>query len=92
MFLRVAYFVNQYPKVSHSFIRREILAVERQGFEVLRIALRGWNAEVVDLEDKQEQVRTMYVLKRGALALVFGMFGTLVASPWRFVSTLRLAM
>jgi len=29
--LRVAYLVNQYPKVSHSFIRREILALERQG-------------------------------------------------------------
>ena len=45
--MRIAYFVNQYPKVSHSFIRREILALERQGFEVQRIALRGWNAEVV---------------------------------------------
>ena len=29
---RIAYLVNQYPKVSHSFIRREILALERQGF------------------------------------------------------------
>jgi len=37
--VKLAYFVNQYPKVSHSFIRREILALERQGFEVLRIAL-----------------------------------------------------
>lgn len=38
--MRIAYFINQYPKVSHSFIRREILALERQGFEVQRIALR----------------------------------------------------
>ena len=30
MSLRVAYLTNQYPKVSHSFIRREILALERQ--------------------------------------------------------------
>lgn len=29
--MRIAYFINQYPKVSHSFIRREILALERQG-------------------------------------------------------------
>ena len=39
--MRIAYFINQYPKVSHSFIRREILALERQGFEIERLALRG---------------------------------------------------
>lgn len=37
--MRIAYLVNQYPKISHSFIRREILALERQGFEVVRIAI-----------------------------------------------------
>ena len=41
--LKIAYFINHYPKVSHSFIRREILALERQGFEIQRIALHGWN-------------------------------------------------
>ena len=45
---RIAYFVNHYPKVSHSFIRREILALERQGCDVLRIALRGWDSDTVD--------------------------------------------
>ena len=49
--MRIAYFINQYPKVSHSFIRREILALERQGFAGQRIALRGWDAELVDGED-----------------------------------------
>ena len=29
--MRVAYLINQYPKVSHTFIRREILALERHG-------------------------------------------------------------
>ena len=49
--MRIAYLINQYPKVSHSFIRREILALERLGFEIIRIALRGWTGEVVDEED-----------------------------------------
>ena len=40
--LRVAYLVNRYPMVGHSFIRREILALERRGLRVQRIALRGW--------------------------------------------------
>ena len=64
--LRVAYLVNQYPKVSHSFIRREILALERRGVEVLRIALRGWDGEVVRPSDAHERERTRYVLRDGA--------------------------
>ena len=50
--MRVAYLINQYPKVSHTFIRREILALERRGVEVMRIALRGWDGELVDAEDE----------------------------------------
>ena len=38
--MRLAYFVNQYPKVSHTFIRREIRALEALGFEIQRYALR----------------------------------------------------
>ena len=34
--MRITYLVNQYPKTSHAFIRREILAVEREGCEVTR--------------------------------------------------------
>ena len=47
----VAYLVNQYPKVSHTFIRREIQALERLGITVERIALRGWDAEVADKQE-----------------------------------------
>lgn len=39
--MRIAYLVNQYAMVSHVFIRREILALERRGVEITRIALRG---------------------------------------------------
>ena len=68
--VRIAYLINQYPKVSHTFIRREILALERQGFEIQRIALRGWSDHLVDEEDKRERERTRYVLQGGALPLV----------------------
>jgi len=68
--MRIATLVNQYPKVSHSFIRREILALERLGFEVIRIAHRGYADEVVDEVDHIERKRTRYVLREGALGLL----------------------
>ncbi len=89
---RIAYFVNQYPKVSHSFIRREILALERQGFEVLRIALRGWDAELVDAEDVREQEQTRYVLQAGIASLVLAMLMFFVTRPFRFFVALKLAI
>lgn len=88
----VAYFTNQYPKVSHSFIRREILALERQGVEVERFALRGWDAQVVDEDDKAELARTRYVLRQGVPALLTDMLRALVGSPGRFLRALRLAV
>lgn len=90
--MRIAYFINQYPKVSHSFIRREILALERQGVEVQRIALRGWDAELQDAEDTSERVRTRYVLQRGIKGLLAPAWQVLRAQPRRFSRALWLAM
>ncbi len=92
MTTRIAYFINQYPKVSHSFIRREILALERLGFEVQRIALRGWQDAVADPEDIQEKSRTRYVLQGGVLSLLLATLRMLVSRPLRFLSALVLAI
>ena len=67
--MRIAYLINQYPKVSHSFIRREILALERQGFEIMRISIRGWDNDLVDEADLAERGKTRYVLQSGWLAI-----------------------
>jgi glycosyltransferase involved in cell wall biosynthesis len=88
----IAYFINQYPKVSHSFIRREILALERQGFEIMRIALRGWDAELVDAEDVRERKHTRYVLQGGVARLVPAVLRVLVTQPLRFFAALKLAL
>ncbi len=90
--MKIAYFINQYPRVSHSFIRREILAVERQGFTVQRIALRGWNDPLPDPDDQRERERTQYVLRGGAWRLLAAAAATLVRSPPRFFGALSLAM
>lgn len=92
MSVRIAYFINQYPKVSQSFIRREILALERQGFEIERIALRGWDGELVDEGDHQERARTRYVLQQGLCMLAWALLRTLLTAPGRFLSALALAL
>ena len=90
--MRIAYFINQYPKVSHSFIRREILALERNGFEVQRIALRGWDDGLVDEEDLRERERTRYVLQNGLKGLVVPVLQALLNRPSRFFAALVLAL
>lgn len=89
--LCVGYLVNQYPKVSHTFIRREILALERQGVQVRRYALRGWDAEVVDDADRQEQRQTRYVLHAGLLPLVGATLQVLLQRPAAWWAACRLA-
>lgn len=90
--LKLAYFINQYPKVSHTFIRREIQALERQGFEVLRIALRGWDEVLPDPQDCREREVTHYVLRHGVAGLVLPTLGMALRSPIRMLKALRLAV
>ena len=86
----VAYLINQYPKVSHSFIRREILALERQGVAVLRVAARGWADDVPDPVDAQERERTRYLLQRGFAPVLLAAARVALSRPARFVAALRL--
>jgi glycosyltransferase involved in cell wall biosynthesis len=89
--LKIAYFINQYPKVSHTFIRREIFALERLGFEVERLALRGWTERVPDPVDLAEQGRTRYVLEEGVAGLILPALGQLARAPARLGAALKLA-
>jgi len=90
--MRIAYFVNQYPKVSHSFIRREILCLEKQGIEVVRYAVRGWDAGVVDDQDVEEKKKTKYLLQNGVLDLLPLGLSTFFKSLVRFLKTVIKAL
>lgn len=90
--MRIAYFINQYPKVSHSFIRREILALEGLGLTVQRIALRGWDGELVDADDIREREKTRFVLQAGIFNILLSMIKTIASSPCLFFSALKLTL
>ena len=89
--MKVAYLVNQYPQVSHTFIRREILALERQGVEVLRFAMRGWDANVKGEEDLRERDITRHVLRLGMPRLLLGALAYSLRHPAAAARALRCA-
>lgn len=89
--LRVAYLVNQYPKVSHSFIRREIAAVEHCGVHVERFSIRASGEEFPDEADRLEVNKTRVVLQHPWL-LLGSPVATAFCHPLRFAEGLWLAL
>lgn len=88
---KLAYIVSQYPKVSHSFIRREILALEKRGWQIFRLSTSGWNLELADPEDILERDKTTYILKEGPFKLAIAILLQAFRSPRRFFSAFILA-
>ncbi|MBX9628188.1 MAG: glycosyltransferase family 2 protein, partial [Gemmataceae bacterium] len=88
---RVAYLVNQYPSVSHSFIRREIVGVEAAGLPVVRVTVRRAATAVVDPGDRQEEARTRALLDGGVPRLAAACFTTAVTRPVRLALAAALA-
>lgn len=89
--MKIAYILNSYPQPSHSFIRREIRSLERQGHEVTRLAMRPGDAPLVDAQDEEEKAATTYVLQAGAMALS-GALLRCVLAPGHLMRALRLAV
>jgi colanic acid/amylovoran biosynthesis glycosyltransferase len=90
--MKIAYLVNQYPKVSHSFIRREISALEACGLSVARFSIRSCEAELVDLEDKLELQKTQVVLSIGIFNLLFYLLSVAITQPICWLRSMGLAI
>ncbi|MGB3308992.1 MAG: glycosyltransferase family 4 protein [Nodosilinea sp.] len=88
---KVAYLVNQYPKVSHSFIRREIAALEAQGLAVARFSIRSCADELVDPDDVKELDKTQIVLDHPWSELLLTIARVVLQRPMAFVAALGLA-
>jgi len=71
--MKISYFINQYPKVSHAFLRSEILAQEFMRYEIQRIALRGWDENTVVEVDIRKFNNTHCLPQYGLLKLLRAM-------------------
>jgi colanic acid/amylovoran biosynthesis glycosyltransferase len=89
---RLAYLVNQYPKGSHTFIRREIAALEDLGIPVKRIAIRSAREELVDPADRAETKRTHVCLEQPALRVAGAAAWIGISRPCRFIRAVRVAL
>jgi colanic acid/amylovoran biosynthesis glycosyltransferase len=89
--LTVAYLVNQYPQPSHTFIRREIAALESLGVTVHRYSVRQWNQKLVDPRDQEEQRKVRVVLHQGVAGLLTATLHTLFTRPAALFRTFALA-
>ncbi len=84
--MRIAYFTNQYPAPSHTFIRREIVALEARGHRVERYAVRPFRGALKDPEDVEEARRTRHILRTPVIGAFTSVARQLLARPkpsWR---------
>jgi glycosyltransferase involved in cell wall biosynthesis len=91
--MKIAYLINQYPKVSHSFIRREIIALEKQGLEITRYSIRPTNPHsLVDQEDKLEREKTQAILSQGIFPLLINLIFLFFLRPLSLIKSFFLTL
>lgn len=86
--MKVAYLVNQYPSVSHSFIRREIQSLEKKGIEIARYSARSHLRDLVDPGDIAEHGKTRFILDGSKAAILISPFIIFISRPIRFITAL----
>lgn len=89
--MQVGYVVNTYPAPSHSFIRREIAAVESLGVRVHRFAMRGDLSALHDPADQAEHRLTQHLHDRGTARLLGPLLVACGATPRDVARALSLA-
>jgi hypothetical protein len=90
--LRLAYLTAQYRAVSHTFIRRELLELERRGHHILRLAIRRAAGPLPDPADRAEEFKTVHCLAQPMVALLLAVIRCMAARPFRFVAAIGTAL
>jgi colanic acid/amylovoran biosynthesis glycosyltransferase len=90
--MKIAYLINQYPKTSHSFIRREILTLEKLGLQIDRFSIRHCYEELVDEGDIAEAEKTRVILGGGVKTLIVGLLNVSLSKPIAFIKALKLTL
>ena len=88
--MHIVYLATEYPLITHTFIRREILELERRGHCVTRVALR--HGEMIDPVDLDEAKRTIAIQDFSWWAAALAVISVIVRRPASFLRALRCAV
>jgi len=91
----IAYLTGDYPKVSHTFILREVESLRAAGLEVVTCSIRKPDdLEFKGDEERRARSETFYVIAaaRNPLRLLAAHGQALIRAPSRWLSALRLAL
>lgn len=93
--MKLAYLTGEYPRVSDTFIQREIFALRQLGFDVITCSMRRTDASHhVGPEQRSEAAQTFHVLEqtRKILPMVRAHWALLRRAPKAYFSGLKLAL
>lgn len=79
--MRLAYLTNRYPSISHSFIRREIEALERAGVKIARYTVRTSEHGGIADEDRREAEKTRRIVGAGAFEIARAAAASILVRP-----------
>jgi colanic acid/amylovoran biosynthesis glycosyltransferase len=87
--VRVAYLLDQYPAISHSFILREVAALRERGAEVHTVSIRRSDPRhLLAHDDLAEYERTLAIRPVRPLAFVVQHASALAAAPRAYLRTM----
>jgi colanic acid/amylovoran biosynthesis glycosyltransferase len=90
---KIGYLATHYPSVSHSFILREILALEALGVEIEPMAINAApEDDVLTDVDRAERRRTFYVKSQPKARIVASLWRAMRANPGAVLATAVLAV
>jgi len=89
----IAYLVAYYPKISHTFIRREIEAAREAGLRIVSISVRRPGADEIKSEaDTREAASTLYLLDSNPGQILRAHMSLAVRRPTAYFAGFRRAM
>lgn len=90
--MKIGYLVNQYPKISHSFIRREILALEALEVPIIRFSIRSCEEPLIDKADQEELEKTNVILNVGIIGLLVSFVKVALTRTQRWLDAIKLTI
>lgn len=79
----IGYLISQYPAISHTFILREIKALEAQGFDIKPFSVNDPDRPEGQLtrDEKDAAERTFYIKRQGLSGVFIAFLSTLIRHP-----------